>query len=64
MKPIEIKKTILSLQKKAIACLSDIQQYKINGGMVTSPSPKPTLTLTAETVIGCPCTHICEPTTN
>jgi bacteriocin-like protein len=61
MKPTEIKKSILSLNKKSIANLSDSEMNQINGGMAT----KPTLntTTTTETAFDCPCTHFCEPTT-
>ena len=55
MKPIEIKNAILSLQKRAVASLTDLEKYQINGGLATKP--------TVETLVGCPCTHFCEPQT-
>ena len=58
MKPIEIKKSILSLQKRAVANLTDTDMNQINGGLATNP------TSILETAVGCPCTHFCEPTTN
>ncbi len=62
MKPTEIKKSILSLNKKSIANLSDAEMGKINGGLATKPAVDDTTTI-LETAIGCPCTHFCEPTT-
>jgi hypothetical protein len=58
MKPKTIKKSILSLNKKAIANLSSDEMKQINGGVATKPSET-----ILETAVGCPCTHFCEPTT-
>ncbi len=55
MKPIEIRKSILSLNKKSIANLSDAEMGKINGGLATRPTGNTTI---PETLIGCPCTSL------
>jgi hypothetical protein len=54
MKPTQIKKSILSLNKKSIANLSDSEMNQINGGVATNPSK------IIETLIDCPCTHFCQ----
>jgi natural product precursor len=54
MKPTEIKKTTLLLNKKSIANLSVSEMSQVNGGAATKP------TTALETAIDCPCTHFCQ----
>jgi hypothetical protein len=58
MKPTEIKKQKLMLNKKSISNLTSEELEKINGGVVTNPTTKQTL---LETIQDCPCTHFCQP---
>jgi hypothetical protein len=58
MKPTEIKKSILLLNKKSIINLTFLEMGKINGGVVTNPTTKQPL---IETLQDCPCTHFCQP---
>jgi hypothetical protein len=57
MKPTEIKKINLSLNKSIIANLSVSDMSKVIGGVATKPGT------IVETVLDCPCTHFCEPAT-
>ncbi len=66
MKPTEIKKQKLMLNKKSISNLTETEMSIINGGLVTKPTPTIILPDTTpiglpsiwpcETLIGCPCT--------
>ncbi len=55
---MQIKKSILSLNKKSIANLSDTEMGLIHGGLATKPTEANTTLL--ETAVGCPCTHFCQ----
>jgi hypothetical protein len=59
MKPKEIKKSILLLNKKSIANLTVAQMNQVNGGLATKPTAADTTTV-IETAVGCPCTHFCQ----
>jgi hypothetical protein len=63
MKPKTIKKSILSLNKKAVANLTEVEMSKLNGGFEGKPPTVNNQTTIIETAIDCPCTHFCEPTT-
>jgi hypothetical protein len=62
MKPTEIKKSILSLNKKSISNLSTTDMKQVNGGFAMKPPVNNTTTI-LETVLDCPCTHFCVPET-